>query len=92
VRDIQHLWHILVYSLLFLSPIFWYVDKVDGILLEIHKINPIGQIIELAHKVVVFGEVPVLSDWFYTSAIILGIFFFGYALFQKYEHKVVENL
>jgi len=92
VRDVQHLWQVLVYALLFLSPIFWYTSDVDGILLEIHKINPIGQIIELSHNIVVFGEIPPLTDWLYTSSIILGIFFFGYALFQKYEQKAVENL
>ena len=89
-RDIQLIWNVIVYALLFVSPIFWYADEVDGILLEIQKVNPLGQMIELAHKVIVFGEVPSISEWGYTSAIVFGIFFVSYAIFKKYEKKVTE--
>lgn len=70
---------------------FWSLDEVDGILLEIHKINPLGQIIELTHKIV-FGEIPPLTDWLYTFGIVLGILFVGYAIFQKLEGRIVEEL
>lgn len=90
VRDIQPIWSIISYALLFASPIFWYLSEVDGILLSIQSINPIGQIIELAHNVVVFGTIPPLLDWVYTSLIIFGIFFFGYFMFHKLEKNIVE--
>lgn len=92
VKDILPIWTVLVYALLFVSPIFWYVGDVEGVLLEIHKINVLGQLIEIAHKIVVFGEVPALADWAYTSAIIFGIFFFSYGLFRKFEGKIPENI
>lgn len=92
VRDVQQIWTVLVYSLLFVSPIFWYITEVEGILLEIQKINVLGQIIEIAHKIIVFGVVPPLADWAYTSAIIFGILFFGYGLFRKYENKIAERI
>ncbi len=91
IKDIQPVWGIAVYSLIFISPVFWYVDEVDGILLKIQKINPLGQIIELGHKVV-FGEIPSLSEWLYTLSFVLGIFFFGFILFSKYGKKIVEIL
>lgn len=91
IRDIQPLWTVFAHSLLFISPIFWYLNEVDGILLEIHKINPLGQIIELTHKII-FGEIPPLNDWLYTFSIILGILFVGYAVFQKLEGRLVEEL
>jgi ABC-type polysaccharide/polyol phosphate export permease len=90
VRDIQPIWTVITYALLFASPIFWYVSEVDGILLSIQSINPVGQLIELTHKVVVFGTVPVIMDWVYTSAISFGIFFVGYAVFHKLEKNIVE--
>lgn len=89
-RDIQLVWNVLVYALFFISPILWRVKNVDGILLDIQNINPIGQIIELGHKVVVFGEVPPINDWLYTAAFVFGILFFGYWLLKKYESKVAE--
>ena len=93
VRDIQHLWSIFVLALLFVSPIFWYVDDVKvGILLEIQKINPLGQLIEINHKLVINGEIPPISDWLYPTGIIFVIFFVGYAVFQKFQIKIVEEI
>ena len=91
-RDVQHIWNILVHTLIFISPIFWRLDEVDGILSEIQKINPLGQLIELAHIVVIRGEIPPLQDWLYTIIFILTIFFVGYYIFHKFENKIMEEL
>ena len=94
VRDIQHLWIIFVHALIFISPIFWYLDEVeeDSILLAIQKINPLGQLIEISHKLVVWGEIPSFQEWMYTSAFVFAIFAIGYTVFQKYQIKTVEEL
>lgn len=90
--DIQPIWAVFVYALLFASPIFWSLSYVEeGILLEIQKINPVGQLIEIAHKLV-FGQIPPVSDWLYTSAFVFGILFIGYGLFQKFEKRATEEL
>ena len=68
------------------------LDNVNGILLEIHKVNPVGQLIEISHKLVINAEVPPLNEWLYTTFFILAIFFSGYFLFHKFEFKVVEQL
>jgi len=92
VKDIQPFWGIFLYAALFASPIFWYISEVEGILLVIQQINPLGQIIELAHKLIIFQEFPDITEWLYTSAIVFGIFFVSYGIFQKLEKKVVEKL
>ena len=92
VRDVRHLWAIITFTLLFLSPIFWSVKDVSGILLVIQQINPIGQLIEIAHALVIYKEVPPLSDWLYTTVFVFAILFVGYFVFQKFEHKVAEEL
>ena len=90
--DIQPIWAVFVYALLFVSPVFWSLSYVEeGILLEIQKINPLGQLIEIAHQLV-FGHIPPLSDWLYTSAFVFGILFIGYGLFQKFEKRATEEL
>lgn len=91
VRDIQPLWGIFVTALFFISPIFWYIDETEGMVLDLHRINPLGQLIEITHKIV-FGEVPPIGDWLYTGVIILGILIAGYALFQKFEKNVLEKM
>jgi len=93
VKDIHHLWLIFVHALIFVSPIFWFVDDVEGsILLDIQKINPLGQLIEIAHKLVMWNEIPSIQEWMYTSAFVFAIFAFGYAVFHKYQIKSVEEL
>jgi len=92
VRDVQPIWNVFVYALLFVSPVLWRLNEVDGILLEVQKINPLGQIIELAHQVVVYGIVPPLNEWLYTAAFVFGILFFGYAIFHRCQLKMVERI
>ena len=92
VRDVQFFWSIFVHSLLFISPIFWYLKNVDGILLQIHQINPLGQLIEITHSLVIYGEIPPLVDWVYTTMFIAAIFFIGFFVFQKFEDKITEML
>jgi len=92
VRDIQSIWMVLVLALFFVSPIFWYVDDANEILLAIHSVNPLGQLIELAHKVVVFGEIPALIDWMYASGLVAIVFIIGYGIFQKYEKYALEEM
>jgi len=92
IRDIQTIWGVAVHALFFISPIFWYLDDVEGILLYIQAINPVGQLIELNHKIVVWGEIPPLSDWLYTTMFVFAILFIGYAIFRKFEKRIVEEL
>jgi len=91
-RDVQLLWNIFVHTLLFVSPIFWRVNQVEGILVEIQKINPLGQLIEIAHVLVIDRQIPPLNEWAYTTFFILGIFFFGYFVFHKMEGRITEKL
>jgi len=92
VRDIQPIWAVITHAMFFVTPIFWFVNDAEQVLLELHKINPVGQLIEIAHKIVVFGEVPAINDWIYSIVFVLGIFIFGFVLFQKFEAKVAEVL
>ena len=92
IKDIQPIWAVFVQALLFISPIFWYLKDSNELLLAIQSINPLGQLIEINHKLIISGEIPPLSDWLYTAGIIFGILFFGFYLFQKFEQKVIEEL
>ena len=90
-RDVQFVWSIFSHSLLFVSPIFWSLDDVSGILPQIQKINPLGQLIEIAHSLVIYQQIPPLNDWIYTTTFILAIFFVGYFTLRKLENKITEE-
>ena len=91
-RDVQFFWIIFVHSLLFITPIFWILKDVNGILLQIHQINPLGQLIEISHKLVIDGQIPSINEWVNATFFVLGIFFFGFIVFNKFEHKITEAL
>jgi len=97
VRDIQPLWGIIVHALFFITPIFWYLDDIKkgglgDLLLSIHAVNPIGQIVELGHSIVVFNNIPTFSEWLYATVFCFSIFLAGYFIFHKFESKVTEVL
>lgn len=92
VRDIQPFWGIFSTAIFFMSPVFWYIDSASGFAIEIQKFNPIGQLIELGHHLILYGEIPTLNEWLYTAALILGILFFGFAIFQKYQKGILESI
>jgi len=92
VRDIQYIWIIVVYTLLFLSPIFWDLNEVDGILLQIHQFNPLGQLIDIAQQLVIDGQFPQINEWLYTTSFIIIIFFTGYFVFRRLESRIMEEL
>ena len=92
VKDIQYVWNVLVHILFFISPIFWSFDNVGGILVDVQKINPLGQLIEIGHKLVIDSQIPPLNDWLYTTTFILSIFFVGYFIFHKFENRIAEEM
>ena len=91
-RDVQHFWAIFTHALFFITPIFWYLKDVDGFLLTIHSINPLGQIIELAHEVVIGRTIPPVEDWAYAILLISILFSVGYTVFHKLQNKIAEEL
>ena len=92
VRDIQPMWGVIVLAMFFLSPVFWYIEDASEILLSIHAVNPLGQIIELGHNLVVFDKVPPLEDWLYASLLVFIVFLVGFLTFKKFEKRVMEEI
>jgi len=92
VRDIQPMWGVIVLAMFFLSPVFWYIEDASEILLSIHAVNPLGQIIELGHNLVVFDKVPPLGDWLYASLLVFIVFVVGFLTFKKFEKRVMEEI
>jgi len=92
VRDVHNFWLVFVHFFLFFSPILWKIEDAKGILLDIHAINPLGQLIELSHKLVTGDQIPPLNDWLYATFLVFIIFGVGYVVFHKFENRIAENL
>jgi ABC-type polysaccharide/polyol phosphate export permease len=92
VRDIQQIWSIVVHVLLFISPIFWELENAGKFLKDIQTINPLGQLIEISHKLVIDGEIPPLNEWIYSTVFVFSIFLVGFFIFKRFENKIAEEL
>ncbi len=92
IRDVHYVWIIFSHSLLFISPVFWKIENVHGILLDIQRINPLGQIIEISHQLVIDGEIPSVFDWLYTTAYVFVILIIGILVFKKFGNRIAEEL
>jgi len=92
LRDMLPFWAVLMHAFFFITPIFWSLDNVEGILLTIHSINPLGQLVELGHQLVVFGNIPSLDEWLYASLLVFIIFVIGFVTFKKLEKRALEEL
>ena len=92
LKDFQSVWGIITMSLLFITPIFWYVKDMPEEVSQILLFNPLALLIEMAHKVLIFGTFPSIFEWAYVITTTIGILFVGYYLFRKTERRLVELL
>ena len=91
-KDIQSLWGILTMSLIFITPVFWYVKDMPEEIKSILLLNPLATLMEMMHKVILFDTIPSVNEFIYAASTSIGILLAGYFLFKKVEKKIVEKL
>jgi len=91
-RDVQSIWNIVTYAGFFVTPIIYSLDVFPEELSKLLLINPVAQILEMAHNSVLYGILPNLSDMVYTVGVTFGILVLGYFTFRHYQFKIVEEL
>lgn len=91
-KDIQSIWGIIVMSLIFITPIFWYVSDMPSEITSLFLLNPLALIIEMAHKVILFDTIPTVNEYIYVMISSFAVLVIGWALFVKTEAKIAERL
>jgi ABC-type polysaccharide/polyol phosphate export permease len=86
-RDLQHLVTILMQALLFLTPVFYKPDAMQGKVAWIIQLNPLTSFIELFRAPIFLGTLPslnavLLAAMFATLSLVAGITFFR--SFERY--------
>ena len=90
-RDVQFIWGVILQAGFFLTPIFYKLDMLPSTIKKILIMNPIANLIDVAHNITLYGIGPGI-DIVYTFGIICTIFITGYIIFRKLERRVVEEL
>lgn len=86
-RDIQYLWTIFTQLLMYMSAIFYSIDRYSETVQNLFLCNPVYLFITYFRKVVIDATIPPL--WFHgimilDTILVLGI---GALIYKKYNHK-----
>ena len=83
VRDIGQLVGIVATILLFISPVFYSIDRLPAHLQTIIYLNPISFIVDQMRMIAIYGEMPNWIGLGYYSVIALVMAWFGLIVFQR---------
>jgi lipopolysaccharide transport system permease protein len=83
IRDIGQMTGMFTSILMFISPVFYPISALPPSYQFWMKLNPLTYIIEEARKVLLIGELPDFSFWFFHACIGLTLAWAGFWWFQK---------
>lgn len=91
VKDVQHLLNSFSMMFFFLTPMYFSLNDVEGILGTIVHMNPMSYFIESFHQIVYYGTIP--FDLISICCLIAILsFIIGIITFGKLKHGFVERL
>lgn len=91
-KDVQFIWGVVLHAGFFAVPIFYSLDRFPEEVKNIIMLNPMAQIIDMSHNVVLYGILPSIENVLYTVSVITVIFFVGYFIFKRLDSRVIEEL
>ena len=91
-RDTLYIWQIVVYAGFFLTPVFYNLDLLPANVRDIVLLNPMAQLITMAHNAVLYDELPSAAGMIYTTTTISIILLIGVLVFRKLEPRLAEEV
>ncbi|WP_038468943.1 ABC transporter permease [Arthrobacter sp. PAMC 25486] len=93
VNDVTHLLPFMLRLLMYLSAIFYSVDRFASqpMILKLMQMNPMFIIIDITHDAVLYGVTPALSSWAMLTAWATVTLVFGIIFFWKAEESYVRG-
>lgn len=86
-RDIQYLWNIFTQLLMYMSAIFYQVDKYSPQVQRLFLINPVYVIIKYFRLIVIDASIPSTAFHLLMAADALIAFGIGAWIYKKYNHQ-----
>ncbi len=89
-RDVAYMWQVLLYAGFFISPIVYELKIFPAETQRLLLLNPVTQIIDMAHNVILYGTFPLIENIIYLIGICSVIFFVGMFYFDKKGKDVAD--
>lgn len=92
LRDLQHIWEILLQIGFWLTPIIYSVTIIPEIYHRFVFLNPLARIIEYSRDIFIHHHIPGLILNLVLALMTAVIFVGGYAIFKTQEAHIAEKL
>ena len=90
--DIKYLYSVLLTLWMYMSALFYPIERVAGVLQKVVTVNPVYANIAFAREIVLQGTVPEPMRWIQIICWGLGSFLIGYWIFHKQENQVMQRV
>ena len=89
LRDIYYIYGVIIMFMMYLTPIMYDINMLDGWMIPILKINPMYNFINFSRMIIIYRQIPSLSSW--ASCFISGfvVLLFGVILFRRKQNKFI---
>ena len=90
--DIKYLYSVLLTLWMYMSALFYPVDRLSTVMQYVVNMNPVYNYIRFARDIMLYGNIPEFGVWL--KIIIWGgfSFTFGYIFFRKNENLVMQRI
>jgi ABC-type polysaccharide/polyol phosphate export permease len=90
-RDFSQIWNVLVLALFWLTPVVYDVTALPQTTQIIVFLNPLARIFMLFRQFLLYDQFY-LQFFLITIGASVFVFFLGYAIFRRQQHKIAEQL
>lgn len=91
-KDMQFIWNVVLTAGFFVHPIIYNTNMLPTSLHEKLDFIPTVRIIEMMHNTVLYGKIPTFYDFAYVTITAIAILGLGYAIYRKFEPRIVEMM
>ncbi len=93
-RDIEHLYGVLLTMWMYLTPIIYPMEILEGhaLVSKIVELNPLTHYVQYFRDVIMYSTVPSMQENLICAGMSLGVFIIGALVFKKAESKFILHI
>ncbi len=90
--DIKYLYSVFMTMLMYLSALFYPIERVPGAIQLVINNNPVYCYMLFARECMVYGRLPSIELWSKVIIWAFAAYSLGYLIFKRYENEVMQHI
>ena len=91
-RDIAHIVSVVLMLLFYITPVFYWSQKVDENYRILYKLNPLAVLIQSYRTILFYGTAPEWGSLLLLGVTSVGVCGLGYLIYSRQLHKVLDTI